>query len=62
MYKVLETFKDKDGKIYEIGEKYANDDKERLKVLSSTDNAYNRPFIKKEVKRQSKKEVVKDGE
>lgn len=56
MYKVIEKFIDRDGKIYEVGEIYKSDDKERIKLLSSTDNAYNRPFIKKEIKRRKKKE------
>ena len=62
MYKVIEKFKDKDGKIYEIGDKYESDDKDRLNTLSSTDNAYKRPFIEKQIRSRKKKVVEKDGE
>lgn len=62
MYKVLEDFKDRDGVVYKVGDKYDNSDKEVIKRLSTEDNKYGRAFIKKETKRQSKKEVVEDGE
>lgn len=62
MYKVLESFKDRDGKIYNVGDEYVNYDKEAIKRLSTKENKYERAFIKKEVKRQSKKKVVEDGE
>lgn len=52
MYKVIRDFKDKDGRIYRIGDVYPNGDAKkptnaRIKVLSSTNNDYKKVFIQK---------------
>lgn len=54
MYKVIEKFREKDGKIYDVGESYENEDKERINALLTDNNACKRPFIE-EVKRTRKK-------
>lgn len=58
MYKVLKEFKDRDGKIYKVGDKY---DKElkglRLKHLTTDENVYGKAFLKKEVAKKEKKKA-----
>lgn len=56
MYKVIKKFKDTDGKIYEVGDDYQNDDEKRIEILSTDKNRYKYPFIE-EVKRTRKKKV-----
>lgn len=51
-YQVIERFKDKDGKVYEVGQVYEG---KRENVLSNKRNKYKRPFIE-EVKEEKKKE------
>lgn len=52
MYKVVSSFKDKDGHFYNEGDLYPvagvkKPSAERIKVLLSTNNAYDKVFIKK---------------
>lgn len=52
MYKVVQDFKDKDGRFYRAGDNFpAHDTRKqtvaRIKVLSSTNNSYGRIFIEK---------------
>lgn len=44
MYKVIERFQDRDGRIYEVGETYEGD---RINALSTRRNKYKRIFIEK---------------
>ena len=62
MYKVIEKFRDNDGKIYEVGEEYCNDNKERVEQLSTDKNKCNRPFIEQVKKTRSKKTEVEETE
>ena len=45
MYKVIEKFIDRDGKEYNVGDKYKPKNKTVLKRLSTDSNKYKRPFI-----------------
>ena len=54
MYKVIEGFRDRDGKSYKAGDSYTGV-KHRVAELLSNDNRENRPFIKA-VKKETKKE------
>lgn len=52
MYKVVRKFKDKDGRIYDIGDDYPSVDAKkpsntRIKTLSSTNNKYSKIYIEK---------------
>jgi len=49
MYKVVKDFKDRDGQFYRKGDSYpaTKQTTARIKMLSSTDNAYSQIFIKK---------------
>lgn len=52
MHKVIRKFKDKDGRIYEIGDDYPHVDAKkptnaRIKTLSSTNNKYKNIYIEK---------------
>ena len=58
MYKVIKRFKDTDGKIYEIGSSYENEDKQRVEALLTHKNKCGYPFIEKvEVKKTRGKKV-----
>lgn len=46
MYKVIERFEDRDGRIYEVGEMYEGD---RINALSTRRNKYKRIFIEEVV-------------
>lgn len=62
-YKVLEKFRDTDGRIFEEGDSYpfSTVTKERLTELSTDGNKYGRPFIE-EIKEPKKKSSKKAGE
>ena len=45
MYEVIEVFKDRDGKVYKVGDEYKPKNKTVLKRLSTDSNKYKRPFI-----------------
>ena len=52
MFKVIRKFKDKDGRIYDVGEDYPNADAKkppntRIKALSSTNNRCGHVYIEK---------------
>lgn len=52
MFTVIRKFKDKDGRIYSIGDHFPHADAKkptnaRIKVLSSTGNKYNKIYIEK---------------
>lgn len=53
MYEVIRSFKDRDGTIYNVGDKYPNAKAKkptnaRIKTLSSTNNSYGQIYIVKE--------------
>lgn len=55
-YEVINQFKDEDGKVYKVGDKYDKKlTKDREKVLSTKDNAYGKPFLKKKEEPKKKK-------
>lgn len=58
-YKVLETFRDTDGRIFNEGDSYpySTVTKERLTELSTDGNKYGRPFIKETKEKKSSKKA-----
>ena len=53
-YEVINQFKDEDGKVYKVGDKYDKKlTKAREEILSTKDNAYKKVFLK--VKEEPKK-------
>ena len=60
MYKVIEPFKDRDGKFYSVDDTYFSESEERIKTLSSSENKYGYPFIEQVKKTRKKKEVLNE--
>ncbi|MGB3160949.1 MAG: hypothetical protein WBA84_06840 [Carnobacterium sp.] len=61
VYEVTARFKDvKDGKVYEIGDKYDKElTEERAAVLSTKDNAYQTVFLKLIEEKEDEEDVKK---
>lgn len=55
-YEVINHFKDEDGKVYKVGDKYDKKlTKAREEILSTKDNAYGKAFLKKKEEPKKKK-------
>lgn len=64
-YKVIAKFRDKDERVFEVGESYpfSTVSKERLEELSTDKNDYGYPFIEevKEAKKPAAKKAKKEA-